>query len=265
MTDLRACEKLRSDVEALGPWFQNLHLPGGVMTAPHHGMGDFPRFKWNQFAPHLPEDLRGYRVLDIGCNAGFYSFALAERGADVVGLDSDPHYLRQARWAQRQLGWDKVAFRQGQVYDLVGWSENFDLILFMGVFYHLRYPMLALDIVARLGAPILIFQSLTFGNAEDTCDTGQDLDFGTRQAFEQAGWPKLAFVETTFDKDPTNWWVPNPAAVETLLRAAGFSVEARPAHEIYLCRRTPEITRVPLSEEEFQAAAGVSRRPRNGA
>src|SRR5690348_17397967 len=47
---------------------------------------------------------RSWRVLDIGCNAGFYSFELAARGAQVTGLDMDPHYLRQARWAAERLG-----------------------------------------------------------------------------------------------------------------------------------------------------------------
>ena len=50
-------------------------LPGrDIQTAPDHFLGDFPRFKWLEIAPHIPEDLKGWRVLDIGCNAGFYSF-----------------------------------------------------------------------------------------------------------------------------------------------------------------------------------------------
>src|SRR3954462_11362701 len=89
---------------ALGPWFHNLHLPDGVQTAPDHPLGDFPSFKWRELAPALPADLTGWRALDIGCNAGFYSFELAGRGAEVVGIDLDEHYLRQARWARERLG-----------------------------------------------------------------------------------------------------------------------------------------------------------------
>src|SRR4051794_27445843 len=90
----------------LAPWFHNLHLPDGLQTAPDHPLGDFPSYKWEQIAPHLPDDLDGCRALDIGCNAGFYSFELAKRGAQVLGIDHDPHYLRQAEWARSRLGLD---------------------------------------------------------------------------------------------------------------------------------------------------------------
>ena len=86
----------------LAPWFHNLHLPDGRQTAPDHPLGDFPAFKWRQIAPHVPVHLAGRRALDIGCNAGFYSFELARRGAQVTAIDSDERYLAQARWAARQ-------------------------------------------------------------------------------------------------------------------------------------------------------------------
>src|SRR3954464_14259625 len=124
------------EIAALGPWFHNLHLPDGSQTAPAHPLGDFPSFKWKEIATHLPEDLSGWTALDIGCNAGFYSFELARRGARVTGIDVDPHYLRQAKWATRELGLQQVIeFRQMQVYDLADEDERFDLVLFMGVFY----------------------------------------------------------------------------------------------------------------------------------
>lgn len=120
-------------ITALGPWFHNLHLPGGVQTAPHHHFGDFPRFKWQAIAPHMPDDLSGKRVLDIGCNAGFYSFALAERGASVLGLYIDEHYLEQARWAAKITGLSgRTEFRKGTVYDVERLGEDFDIVVFMG-------------------------------------------------------------------------------------------------------------------------------------
>ena len=88
------------EIEQLGPWFHNLHLPNGAQTAPHHTLGDFPAFKWQQLEDYIPADLSGWEVLDIGCNAGFYSIELARRCANVLGIDVDPHYLRQAEWAE---------------------------------------------------------------------------------------------------------------------------------------------------------------------
>src|SRR4051794_24917344 len=134
--DLRPGSR-RSEIAALGPWFHNLHLPDGSQTAPDHFLGDFPRFKWEKLADHVPQDLTGWTALDIGCNAGFYTFELAKRGARVTGIDVDERYLSQARWAARQFGMtDRVEFRRMQVYDLAHQPASFDLVLFMGVFYH---------------------------------------------------------------------------------------------------------------------------------
>src|SRR3954467_7986737 len=107
------------EIAALGPWFHNLHLPDGSQTAPAHPLGDFPSFKWREIAGHLPEDLHGWTALDIGCNAGFYSFQLAQRGAQVTGIDVEPLFLRQANWAAGEFGLaDRAQFRSMQLYDL---------------------------------------------------------------------------------------------------------------------------------------------------
>ena len=71
--------ELRRRIQALGPWFHNLQLDG-EMTAPDHFLGDFPGKLWGHVSRLIPEDLRGKTVLDIGCNAGFYSLAAAQRG-----------------------------------------------------------------------------------------------------------------------------------------------------------------------------------------
>jgi tRNA (mo5U34)-methyltransferase len=227
------------EIARLGPWFHNLHLPDGEETAPDHPLGDFPRYKWEVLAALVPVDLRGWRALDIGCNAGFYSFELARRGAAVTAVDVDPHYLDQARWAARRFGLHHaITFRQQQVYELVREREPYDLVLFMGVFYHLRYPLLGLDIVARLARRLLVFQSLTLpGTQVDAVPPDRPLD--DRAALASPGWPALAFVEHRMAGDPTNWWVPNHAAVEALLRSSGLRVQHRPGHEIYVCEPVP--------------------------
>ncbi len=241
MAGAGAAGGLRAEIDALGPWFHNLHLPTGEQTVPDHFIGgDFPRFKWEQVRASIPEDLRGWRVLDVGCNAGFYSFELAKRGAEVVAVDLDPHYLRQAQWAARQFGLqDRIAFRQMQVYDLARSREQFDLVWFMGVFYHLRYPLLALDVLARHTRRLMMFQTLSMPGEEVYPDTG-DHPLQDREPLLAPGWPKMAFIEHRFSGDPTNWWVPNHAGIEAMLRSAGLRVLQRPAGEIYLCEPDPE-------------------------
>lgn len=226
------------EIAALGPWFHNLHLPGGIETAPDHPLGDFPRRKWLELAPALPTDLRGADVLDVGCNAGFYSFELADRGARVLAVDSDDHYLRQARWARdRHPRGDRVELMKMQVYELPRLIQQFDLVLFMGVFYHLRYPILALDLVADRARDRLVFQSLTMRD-QDPRPISHPLGLDDMDRLNEAGWPKVAFIEGELAGDPTNWWIPNHACMQTLIRSAGFEVESRPGHELLVCRRS---------------------------
>ena len=83
-------------------------------------------------------DLTGKTVLDIGCNGGFYSIEMKRRGAErVLGIDHDEQYLEQARFAGEVLELD-IEFRKMSVYELPQLREKFDVVLFMGVFYHLR-------------------------------------------------------------------------------------------------------------------------------
>ncbi|MGH7509197.1 MAG: TIGR04290 family methyltransferase [Gemmatimonadales bacterium] len=249
----------QTEVAALGPWFHNLHLPDGTETAPAHFLGDFPRYKWRVLSPHLPARLDGWTALDIGCNAGYYSFELARRGAQVTGIDVDSHYLKQAQWAAKEFGLDgAVEFRELQVYDLAREAKQVDLVLFMGVFYHLRYPLLGLDIVARHTRRLMVFQTLTIPGMEVYADTS-DHPLDERDALRNPGWPHLAFIEHRFAGDPTNWWVPNHAAVEAMLRSSGMEVRAHLGHEIYLCEPAAPgaLSRAPYDfSAELRSATG---------
>jgi tRNA (mo5U34)-methyltransferase len=198
-------------------------------------LGDFPSLKWNQIKASIPEDLIGWRVLDVGCNAGFYSIELARRGASVTGIDINSHYLNQARWAVAQFGLqDRIWLKQMHVYDLARSHEEFDLVLFLGVFYHLRYPLLGLDILTRKVKRLMVFQTLTMPGTE-VCEDTDGHELNDREVMLESGWPKMAFIEHGFADDITNWWAPNHAAVEAMLRSSGMKVVARPGHEIYLC------------------------------
>jgi tRNA (mo5U34)-methyltransferase len=250
---------LDGSIRELGPWFHNLHLPDGQQTAPDHPLGDFPSFKWARIGAALPDDLDGCRTLDVGCNAGFYSLELARRGADVLAIDHDPHYLRQAEWARRHYDVrGRLEFRQLGVYDLPDLTESFDLVLFLGVMYHLRYPLLGLDLVAERAAETLVLQTLTMPGGETEGRAPADLDIEDRARLRDPDWPTMAFVEHELAGDPTNWWVPTAGAVEAMVRSCGFAVTARPGHEMWMCTRVSDDS---SGREEVQRATGRSRRP----
>lgn len=228
--------QIQEKVDALGPWFHNLDL-NGVPTAPSHFLGDYPAVKWRRFADAVPMDLTGQTVLDIGCNAGFYSMEMKRRGAArVVGVDCDDDYLAQARFAAGVKGLD-IEFRKLSVYDIGALQERFDVVLFLGVLYHLRHPLLALDLIhEHVARDLLLFQSMQRGAAEVKA-LDNDHDFWSMGIFDDSGYPKLHFVEHKYAHDWTNWWVPNRACAEAMLRSAGFEILGHPEDEVYVCRR----------------------------
>ena len=228
-------DRIQARVTELGPWFHNMDL-GGVRTAPDHFLFDYPAVKFAGFAHVIPEDLTGQTVLDIGCNGGFYAMEMKRRGAArVVGTDTDERYLAQARFAAEVRGHD-IEFVKLDVYDVAALGERFDLVIFMGVFYHLRHPLLALDLVREhVVGDRMLFQSLQRGS-DAVFAAERDYPFTRRDVFDEPGWPRLSFVEHAYSGDWTNWFVPNTAASLALLRAAGFSIEAHAEEEVYLCR-----------------------------
>jgi tRNA (mo5U34)-methyltransferase len=229
-------EDLERRIHELGPWFHNMEIRG-VQTAPDHFLGDYPNEKFQRFAHGLPADLTGRSVLDIGCNAGFYSIEMKRRGAHrVLGIDFDDRYLEQARFASSALGYD-IEFRKLSVYDVGEIGERFDVVIFMGVLYHLRHPLLALDLLYETVVDdLLIFQSMQRGSHE-VAEVADDYDFWETDIFDNDAFPKMFFIEHRYAEDPTNWWIPNRACAEAMLRSAGFEIVAHPEKEVYICRK----------------------------
>lgn len=228
--------QIRERVDSLGPWFHNFDLRG-VQTAPAHFLGDYPNMKWRGFAHAIPADLRGKSVLDIGCNAGFYSIEMKRRGAErVLGIDFDDDYLAQARFAA-EVNEFPIEFRKMSVYDVAQLGEKFDLVIFMGVLYHLRHPLLALDLLhEHVVKDLLVFQSLLRGSPQVE-PLEEDYPFTETSIFERSSFPRMYFIEQRYSKDPTNWWIPNLACVQAMLRSAGFQIVDHPEEEVLICRR----------------------------
>ncbi len=186
-------------------WFHRINLGNGVVTP---GVDDSPG---KLAALHLPDNLRGKTVLDIGAWDGFFSFEAERRGASRV-LAVDSFSWNGEGWgskagfnlARQALG-SKVEDVEIDVPDLSsGNIGTFDLVLFLGVLYHMRYPLLALDKVASVTKSMLILETVV------------DKVWDRR--------PVMAFYPgSELTSDPTNWWGPNPAAVESMLKSAGFA------------------------------------------
>ena len=185
-------------------WYHSIPLGHGMITPGYdHSSRRLPRLG-------LPDDLTGKSVLDIGAWDGFFSFEAERRGASRV-LATDSFVWRSPEWGRagfdfaRRVLHSRVEDKEIDVLDLSPEAVGgpFDLVLFLGVLYHLQNPLLALERVFSV--------------------TGYQLILGTRVDMLYHRRPAMAFYPgDELSHDPTNWWGPNPAAVEGMLRAVGF-------------------------------------------
>lgn len=196
-------ETRRAEVEKIH-WFHRIDLGAGVVTP---GVDDTPA-KLAELG--MPGDLRGKTVLDVGAWDGFFSFEAERRGASrVVAVDS--YCWSGEGWgtkagfelARKALG-SRVEDRHMEVLDLSPEDPGrFDLVLFLGVLYHMRHPLLALEKVFGVTGGRLILET--------------EVDLAGLRA------PAMAFYAgDELNRDPTNWWAPNPAGLVAMLRAVGF-------------------------------------------
>jgi tRNA (mo5U34)-methyltransferase len=195
---------LQQQISAI-KWFHSIELAPGVVTP---GAAGSTR---DQLAVmKIPADLSGRTVLDIGAWDGFFSFEAERRGASRV-LAADSFAWSGESWGSKagfELARDalvsKVEDVEIDVMDLAPERiGTFDLVLFLGVLYHMRHPLLALERVAGVTGNQLIVE------------TQVDLTWTRRPAM--AFYPGLEL-----GWDPTNWWGPNPEAVKAMLHVVGF-------------------------------------------
>lgn len=194
----------QQEVDAL-PWFHQVDFGGGVVSPGRIRLDKIRRMSKLIF----DRPITGKTVLDIGCWDGAYSIEAARRGAARV-LATD-HFVWRSSWGDRRC-FDlartclapEIEVLDVDVPDLsVERVGTFDVVLFLGVFYHLRDPISTLERVAALATEVLVVESRIIA------------PFSRR--------PMMRFYPgAELDGDPTNWWAPNRACLDAMLRDLGF-------------------------------------------
>jgi len=218
------------ELDALGWWYQNFQLPNGLWTGDGAEPAYNPEPRWRLIEPYVPADISGCTVLDLGGNAGYFSIQMKLRGAArCVLVDPFPEFLRQAEFAARQFDVSMDFVCEDAHTFCLTTEERFDYVILLGLLYHLKYPGLVLDRTAEMTKSRMYVATAVIGpevegpakkaNYEKLTDDDLLLD---------PGFPKMAFVEDRYNNDPTNWWLPNHAALPAMMRSAGLRVIARP-------------------------------------
>ncbi|HKR01396.1 MAG TPA: DUF1698 domain-containing protein [Pyrinomonadaceae bacterium] len=264
-------EEIIAGVERLRPWFHKIDLGGGLTTRMETSPGedaDHPRGYWKVVERCLPEDLSGKSVLDVGCNAGFYSIEARRRGAArVLGVDSQRHHVQQAQFVRRVLGLD-IDYRRMSVYDLdpraIGY---FDLTLALGLIYHCKHLVLALERLYLVTRELLVIETAIIPAEKEE---PRLRSFMRRLKPGKEKFHPLAYLENDRDaKEPVyNWFYPSVECVEALLLSVGFDEVELFNHTaedraVFLCRKrdlypdstSPNHLTAALSLEEGRGSA----------
>jgi len=206
-------DEIRARIAAVPFWFHQIEVAPGVVTP------GYDRSKEKLLQLQLPGDLTGKRVLDIGAFDGFFSFECERRGAEVVAIDGNP---ATGFGVARELLGSHAMFINMDVYDLTPESlGQFDLVLCLGVLYHLRHPMLGLERIHAVCRGQLILET-------QVCDHHFIDADGTPHELASFA-PQLANIPIAqfypgaeLNRDSTSWWSPNVAALQSMLHSVGF-------------------------------------------
>ena len=194
------------DERAERGWWHSFELPDGTLI---HGVCDLAGLK-NRIAQFpIPQDLRGKRVLDIGAWDGWFSFEMERRGAEVLAIDNwDNPRFHEARALMNS----RVEYRQMDMYELTPERVGrFDIVLFMGVLYHLKHPLLALERVCALTTDMAAVDSFILREQH-------------RPGEKVEQRPVMEFYETNeFGGQTDNWVAPSLACLQAFCRTAGFA------------------------------------------
>ncbi|GAB4518424.1 MAG: TIGR04290 family methyltransferase [Parvularculaceae bacterium] len=218
-------------VAELGPWYHCIDLGGGVKTKSE---GFDPESKWRVIGSRLPEDMSGMSTLEIGCSSAYYSIKMAQRGARCVAFDHLQSAVDQAQFLADHFKVG-VTIERRSIYDILEYkNQHFDFVIFMGVLYHCRYPMLVLDLLSDLDFDHLLLQTTTV-NGLPAKEYDVYIDSQKAPLFENPDFPKMWFIEHRMRNDPTSWWMFNGSSVEAMLRASGMTNIVRIKDEYWSC------------------------------
>jgi tRNA (mo5U34)-methyltransferase len=216
-------DEILAGLKILEPWFHRIDLGDGIFTKTESVMGepvDHPRETWEVIQQCLPADLAGESVLDVGCNGGFYCVEAKRRGAHrVLGVDGQRQHVRQALFIRKVLGLD-LEFRRFSVYDLDPARVGvFDITLALGLVYHLKHLVLALERLYDVTRELLVVETAIIPSEQTPPSFVQSLG-EIRQTLHP-----LFYADNPPDakEQVYNWFLPSPDALRALLINTGFA------------------------------------------
>jgi len=214
---MRSDAEVWNELNSVKHWYHQIPIQPGITTPGINNTADVLALL------DLPEDARGLRVLDVGTRDGFFAFEMERRGAEVIAVDYIPKDQTGFAVASRLLD-SNVTFINTNVYNLPAERlGTFDVVLFLGVLYHLPDPLGALLLLRSMCRHRLCVES-------QVIDEALLMPNGQMAALAEVA-PALLDVPLmqfypgrSLNNDPTNYWAPNLAGLQAMLREGNFSI-----------------------------------------
>lgn len=255
-------------IEKLSPWFHKIELtPFGVSTKEKSNFGedpDHPLPTWRHVSKCFPADLTGKTVLDIGCNGGFYAFEARKRNAlNVLGVDANNWHVRQARFVQAALGLDRMSFSRRSIYELDPREDGqWDMVLALGLVYHLKHLVLGLENLYKITRETLILESaialpgMAGSSGSKSMWSKKTQPVEMQPVTMEYGNARKQFMPLFYVKNDQfateaaeNWFLPTPETLVGMLQDVGFNdVECIETFNGRALIRAIKSTSVPNSE-----------------
>jgi tRNA (mo5U34)-methyltransferase len=201
-------EEKKALVDAVPFWWHTIDFGDGIVSP-----GQTPEFAQRIRLASIPERIGNKTVLDVGCWDGFFSFECEKRGATVTAVDN----LQQEEFVKSKYGISfsgaqgfetarkilksNVKYLRMNLFDIK--EERFDIVIFFGVLYHTKYPLLALEHLYSIVEELLVLES------HYVIDKGE------------GAYMKL-YAGDQQNLDPTCWWGPTTECIQKMCEIAGF-------------------------------------------
>lgn len=233
--------QLLKELPSCGEWYHKIDFGTGISLSTTKQARN-PEEMWkNWIEPYLPSDLSGKSVLDLGCNSGYLSMKMKKKGASkVVSVDYNDKFIKQTKFVSKWFNVDLEIIHQEAHEFVLTTDYQFDYIIFVGLFYHLKYGVMVLDRLAEMTKEKLFFQSATVGPLFDDIPKRDFMMENGDEMVSSSEVPKLIFIENKFRYSKDNWWIPNQPAMIALIRNAGLKIYAKSGLNTFVCE--PENT-----------------------
>ncbi len=229
-------EKLLLELPSLGEWYHDIDFGKNVkITLQKHARSSELMWK-NWIQPHLPSDITGKTVLDLGCNSGYLGIKMKKLGAKkVVGVDNSEQYIKQAQFVSKWFEEEIEIIKEDAYKYCLTSDERFDYVICFGLFYHLKYGLVVLDRISEMTKSKLFFQSEVVGPKVSQTSKQDFSPKDSNYMLTDLNVPKMVFIEQNYASSPDNWWIPNDPALISMLRSAKMKILDHPEKGVFVC------------------------------